>query len=360
MNVMADDRARALYAQRNMVGLFQYLGPMWMKVLLETLDDLTDQGFYPHPVDYEPLLRQAGVDVGRMQCAMAAVIHKRGHSITWGKYWEMYRDRLTLLPATQHGELRNFWFAEPKPGLAGPGDQAAPTVGNSGEWFVTAFGGTTTSMVVTVGFTAIEGTIEFTRADGTKTTKSIGVIGPTLGVSMVPGGAKVAERLAKRFPVLEQIINPASRSHTLSDPLIRWLTYGTSVAAKTFASLPFLLKYAPRIAEMAKALGTGGSFGPASLPSPAVGWVIPQQPDIGAADFSGSCVLFGLSGTFGAGPSGNVGVYGLAFGMEKSWNPITDPALNRAAGFAVISSASVSFQAPTLSAGESVMWGEIV
>ena len=210
---------------------------MWMVVILQTLDDLFDRGFIPNPDAYQDELRQAGIFVKRLEVAMAAVVNKRGHRITWGKFWEVQEDRLSQLPFRQKREIHEYWFSEPHPGLYGAGDQTAPEIGNAGDWFVTDFSGTTISVVVTVGFTAIMGNIEFRSSHGTKYSNAIGLMGPSVGVSVVPGASKYLDALGGRFPALRQLLCPASAPLPSND-LLKWLTHEPGIVARVLWSSP--------------------------------------------------------------------------------------------------------------------------
>jgi len=349
---MADARARQLCDDRDFVALFRYIDPMWMVVILQILDDLTDRGFVPNPNLYQNEFRQAGIFVKRLQVAMAAVLNKRGRQVTWNKFWDVQQDNLSALPLQQKQEIHDYWFAGPTPGLSDPGDKAAPVVGNAGDWFVTEFSGTTESVVVTVGFTAISGNITFSRADGTKSADSIGVMGPSVGASAGAAGGKVASALGSRFPGLKAFISQDSPE------LLKWLTTAPLSVAKAFWNSPTLARVAPGLAAAVAKLATGASYGPASLPSPAIGLVAANNGrTLQQADFSGSCVMFSAAGTATV---GGVGVYALAFGMPKAWNPLRDPALNQAKGFALISALSLSAQIPNFGVSETLFWGEII
>ncbi|HWZ79266.1 MAG TPA: hypothetical protein VNX87_22170 [Candidatus Sulfotelmatobacter sp.] len=346
---MADLKARQLYDQGNFVELFKYIEPMWIVVILQILDDLFDRGFIPNPDRYQDQLRQAGIFVKRLEVAMAAVVNKHGRSITWGKFWEVQQDRLSQLPLQQKREIHEYWFSGPNPGLYGGGDQTPPVIGTAGDWFVTDFSGTTTSVVVTVGFTAITGNITFASSDGTKYSNAIGIMGPSVGVSVIPGAAKA---LGSRFPGLRQLLFPESVPK-LSNDLLKWLTSGGPVA-RTLWSSPVLM----RLANTLPSVFMGTSVGPTTIPSFAIGLVVPNQGrTLKKADFSGSCVVFsalGNAAVFGA------GIFALAFGLERAWNPISDPSASKAKGYALISAASVSAQIPNLGASETIYWGEIV
>jgi hypothetical protein len=329
---------------------------MWIVIILQILDDLFDRGFIPNPNNYQNEMRRAGIFVERLAVAMAAVLHKHGRSLTWGKFWEVYESNLSMLPFKQKQEIHDYWFAGPIPGLAGSGDQPAPVIGNTGDWFVTDFSGTTVSVVVTLGFTAITGSMTFTRVDGTQQTSPIGVMGPSVGASVVPGGAKAAEFFTKRFPVLSQLFSPPTASGPGAD-LMRWLMYSKSAAARMILNSPTFVRIAPQLASAANKLAQGGSIGPTTLPSAAIGLVTPNNGQtLEKGDFSGECVMFSASGsaTIATG-----GIYFLAFGLSKAWNPLSDPTLSHANGFAAISAASISAQIPNFGVSETLFWGEI-
>jgi len=355
---VADARARQLCDRRDFVALFRYIEPMWIVVILQILDDLTARGFVPNPNLYQTEFLQAGIFVKRLQVAMAAVLHKRGRQVTWNKFWDVQQDNLSALPLQQKQEIHDYWFAGPIPGLSDPGDKAAPVIGNAGDWFVTEFSGTTESVVVTVGFTSIAGNITFSRADGTKSSDAIGVMGPSVGASVVPGSGKVASALGARFPGLKALMSQDSTE------LLKWLTTAPVSVAKALWNSPTLAKLVPGLVAALPKLATGASYGPASLPSPAIGLVAANNGrTLQQADFSGSCVMFSAAGTAivpGTPATLGGGVYALAFGMPKAWNPLRDPALNQAKGFALISAVSLSAQIPNFGASETLFWGEIM
>jgi hypothetical protein len=114
---MKDPQAKAFVRGNDIIGLFRYLGPMWIKTCMEVLEDLIELGFYPNPERYSTELRSAGIFVERMEVAMAAVLHKHGKTISIEKYEEVYSPKLSLLPEQQQREIVEFWFAQPSPGL---------------------------------------------------------------------------------------------------------------------------------------------------------------------------------------------------------------------------------------------------
>lgn len=354
---MIDQRARKLCDDGDYVELFRYLNAMWLKVMLEVIDDLYPRMSWPRREYIERDLPKAGVAIGRLKAAIAAVIHKQGRSITLGNYMELYAQELSTIPLSQRTEIVEFWKGPPLPGLLGPGDQPAPTIGNSGDWFLTGFGGTSESVVIGVGFTALQGQIEFTRADGTKSSQGIGAFGGSVGVSLGPSLTKnpVVSKLTQRFPAFGQFLEPDK--NPLSNSLLHWLTSSPSLVAKALWNNPGLTTKLQSAIKVVEKLSGGGSIGPASLPSPAIGLVCANNGRVlQSRDFSGNCVLYSTVGTLGV---GQAGVWALAFGMPGNWNPASDPALNSAKGFALFSAASISIQIPALAANINLMWGEI-
>lgn len=112
---MIDPRIFDLYASRNWTGLFQCLDGMWIVVTLECLDALVARGFKPHPDTHLPQLNAARVNVGRMQVALAAALHKNVRSfpnssgITWDKFRELYARQLASLPEQQNREIAEYF-----------------------------------------------------------------------------------------------------------------------------------------------------------------------------------------------------------------------------------------------------------
>jgi hypothetical protein len=119
---MYDLRAEGFCDKGDIVGLFQYLGPMWIVPCMQILEDLLEKKkFFPNPDRYQVELRQAGIFVERMEVAMAAVLHKAGRTIDLDKFEEIYDGKLQKLPWQQRTEIREFWASKPKPGLLKPG-----------------------------------------------------------------------------------------------------------------------------------------------------------------------------------------------------------------------------------------------
>jgi hypothetical protein len=144
-------------------------------------------------------------------------------------------------------------------------------------------------------------------------------MGPSVGVSVIPGSSKVANALATRFPGLKQLLFPGSVPK-LGNDLLKWLTDQPGFVARTLWNSPTLIKLAPTIAKVAAPLAAGASLGPTTLPSLAIGLVTANAGrTLEQGDFAGSCVMFAAVGT--AAIAGG-GVYALAFGLARAWNPL--------------------------------------
>jgi len=111
---MYDPRATELARQNDIVGLFRYLGPMWIVPCLQILEDLLDKGlFYPNVSRYQQELRSAGIFVERMEVAMSAVLHKNARQITDEKFEEIYKDKLAIATARDQAILECRGKARP-------------------------------------------------------------------------------------------------------------------------------------------------------------------------------------------------------------------------------------------------------
>jgi hypothetical protein len=118
LTMAKDPRADEFVRNNDIVGLFRYLGPMWIVVCMQILEDmLIRKIFYPNPDRYATELRSAGIYVDRMEIAMVAALHKVGRSITWEQFEDMHGRKMDQLPPQQKGEIKNFWLAPPTPGL---------------------------------------------------------------------------------------------------------------------------------------------------------------------------------------------------------------------------------------------------
>lgn len=363
---MIDIKARDLFQRNDIVGLFRHLGPMWLKVCMECLEDLRNLkpvGFMPNPGQYQSELRMAGIFVERMEVAMAAVLHKGGKSITWEKFEEIQAINLAKLPYQQRREVKEFWFSGPAAGLSS-GPSLPPTIGVAGDWYVTSFSGNSLSVVVGAGFTAITGTIVFKNVNGQSCTCPLGLFGPTIGLSYTPDVGKMvsklpgATKLMGKFPRLSKIITANEKDFAKN--VLEFL-------AKESPKIQGILTKFPKIQTLLDFLvknRSNASGAAESWWSTAIGLVTGHNK-LTQADFSGQCVCYALTGA--AGP-GNFGTYVLFFGIDKDWSPISDASTlvdlmkldNKSKGIAVISSASVGAAFPSLGAGCTIFWGEIV
>lgn len=360
---MSDAKARQLWQEKNVTELFRYLNPMWLKVCIECLDDLMQVNFYPNPGQYQTELRAAGIFVERMEVAMAVVLHKRGRSIPWQKFEEIYAEKLAKLPLQQRREVREYWFAGPIPGLAV--ENKPVMLGAPGDWFVTGFSGDTLSIVVGAGFTVINGTITFENANGTKCNRPFGIYGPSVGLSYTPNVGKIvsklpgATKLMAKFPILSKIITGSEEKFAERVLLYLWAESPKLRAAITaYPAVSTILK---KLLENRNSVSGAAE----SWWSAAIGLVSPRGlQTLTESDFPGQCVCYAVTGAVGP---GNFGTYVLFFGIDKDWNPISEPTSlvdltkleAKSKGIAVISSASVAAGFPSLGAGVTVFWGEI-
>jgi len=360
---MVDARAQQL-SKTDVVGLFRYLNPMWIKTIMETFEGLMPD-FIPNPDDYGQELQAAGIFVERMTAAMRAAINKKGRTVTWEVWSSANNYLLVKLPYQQRGEIRDFWFAGPLPGLGSAAPSTPPTIGSLGDWFVTGFSGKSLSVVVFAGFTTITGSIEFTNANGDKYTGPMGLAGPSIGISYTPNLGKLASKvpavtdLLNRFPVLKVL---TADEDGFAKGLVDFLTKQSATLASAVAKYPtlkFLLDFWTKNR-------TAGAVGPESWPSAAIGLVAGRAGNaLTKADLSGFCVCYAVTGA--AGP-GNAGIYVLFFGVDRSWNPVTDPFslldLTRleakSKGVALISAASLAAAFPSLGVGATLFFGQIV
>src|SRR5215469_15544649 len=118
---VVDPKALSLWLKKDTIGLFQYLGPMWLKVCMETVWDLIPHGFYPNPDLHKAQLAAAGIFVERMEVALVAVSGKYARQVRWTDFESANQFRLKKLPQQQQDEVKAFWFAGPLPGLSAPG-----------------------------------------------------------------------------------------------------------------------------------------------------------------------------------------------------------------------------------------------
>jgi len=222
------------------------------------------------------------------------------------------------------------------------------------DWYVTSLSGQTISAVVALGFTAIMGSITFEKPNGDKYTGAIGMIGPSVGLSLVPdiGG------LLSKIPGLAGLV---SRFPTLS----KFLANDGLLESWVAAQWKVLAVFGPRVTNAMEELAKGISGGAASWPSPAIGVVYGSNGrDLEKIDFSGPCLCYAITGTVAV---AGFGTYVLFFGLDPHWRPWSDPVTlvnlmrieSKCKGVAVIAAASASLQFPGLGAGATIFYGEI-
>lgn len=222
------------------------------------------------------------------------------------------------------------------------------------EWFVTKFTGTTLSIVLGAGFTALMGSITFEKPNGRKYTGAIGLFGGSVGLSLMPNLSKIPG--FSRFPALTNFLQPG-----LSSAFMKWLMTSPSGVAKILWSSPRLM----HAVNILKGVVQGSSGSSGSWWSAAIGMTYGSGGrNLDAIDFSGSCICYADTGGVAV---GGFGVYVIFFGLDPKWNPLTDPVPlvdpwkleEKAKGVAFIAAASVSAQIPGLGVGATVFWGEI-
>jgi hypothetical protein len=180
-----------------------------------------------------------------------------------------------------------------------PGKKARPapvTLTVPKDWFVTSFSGSTMSVVVGAGFTAITGNITFEKPNGDKYTGPVGIIGPSVGLSVVPGASSLASKLSERFPVFTNFI--FKESTALSNDFMKWLMSSNSIVAKLLWNSPLLNN---AINALKKIIG---GTGVAAEPwwSRAIGIVYGSRGrELKKADFAGSCLCYAVTGTVAVG-----------------------------------------------------------
>jgi len=365
---MIDQLARDLWGKKDVVELFRYLGKMWLKVSMEILEDLIvlrPYPFIPSPNDYQAELRSAGIFVERMELAMVAALHKAAQQITWEKFMEIHGDKAKKIPFSQRREVRDFWFAGAKPGLtAGPKPPAV--IGAPGDWFVTGFSGNSLSLVAAVGFTSITGSITFSNANGDKSSPSLAMIGPSVGLSYTPNVGAMAAKLPgatqfmTRFPVLAKMIT--GNEEKFSERVLLFLWSSSPKIRAAITAFPAV----KNLIEVLVSYRGSASVAAESFWSDAVGLVVgkgvnPLKP----SDFSGQCVCYAVTGAVGP---GNFGTYVLFFGIDRSWSILSEPSAlidlmridAKSKGVAVLAAASVAASFPSLGAGATLFCGEIV
>lgn len=252
-------------------------------------------------------------------------------------------------------------------GALPPGRKAEPvSLPVPKEWFVTYFSGSTTSVVVAAGFTAITGHITFEKPNGENYTGPIGLIGPSVGLSYVPSGvAKVLyQQVARRFPVMAQLLFPESGA--LANDFMKWLMSAGGGLGKLLWNSPGLNRALDLVRRALLKVGGGASGSDESWWSKAIGIVYGSRGrEVHKADFAGPCLCYAVTGTIAI---GGFGTYVLFFGLDRAWSPWNSPGSlvdlmsleGKAKGVAVMSAASVAAQIPGLGAGATVFWGEIV
>lgn len=186
-------------------------------------------------------------------------------------------------------DMANRSAPAPAPPKPTPPDLTIPK-----EWFVTSLSLSSLAVVLGLGFTAAVGSIKFEKPNGTSKTLSIGMVGPTLGLSLVPDIGKLLGNVSKfaplfsRFPTIQRIL--------LNDRLLLiWID----------TQFKILHALGPRFTKIAEALATGLSGGLTDWWSGAIGLVFGSKGNlVYENDFAGPCICYSVGGAVGPGNFG--------------------------------------------------------
>ncbi|MEO8777036.1 MAG: hypothetical protein ABI389_00005 [Rhodanobacter sp.] len=252
-----------------------------------------------------------------------------------------------------------------QPALQKPTPHAPIALPVPKEWFVTALNLSSFSAVVALGFTAVTGTIKFERPNGDAIVLPIGMLGPSVGLSLAPDFGKLLLKVPgmgsvlSRFPVIKFLITPNPFGELPLDIMLK-IANPSNPLARLFFNNP-----ATRAAVQLVISGLSG--GKENWLSAAIGMVFGRGGrDVQKADFSGPCICFSVGGAVGP---GNFGFFVLFFGLDHGalgmavHNPMVLLDLTQleahSKGVAIISAASVSAAVPGLGAGATIFFGEI-
>jgi len=228
-------------------------------------------------------------------------------------------------------------------------------------WFVTGLSLATVSVVPGIGFTAATGTITFSRPNGDSVRPKVGLMGPSVGLSLAPNFSKVLSKIPgfqgfiSRFPLLKLLFTENPSGQMPLDLMLKVLRSRNPLLSPTFRAV-------------AEKVLTALSGGAEDFPSTAIGMVFGTRGrEVQQNDFAGPCVCFSVGGVVGP---GNAGIFALFFGLDR--DPISlflaNPLIlvnvtlldDHAKGFALISAASISAAVPALGAGATIFFGELV
>jgi hypothetical protein len=82
---MSDAQAIQCFRQRDYAGRFRPVNAIWMVIILETLEDLAG-GMSMDAAQWGTVLRQAGINVPRMEAALAAARAKGMRATDWTQF----------------------------------------------------------------------------------------------------------------------------------------------------------------------------------------------------------------------------------------------------------------------------------
>lgn len=291
--------------------------------------------------------------------AAAVLAYKRSRGIVNASYQTQADDIVGIQTiARLDEELAQKKGVAPKP----PQPKSAPiSLPVLPGWFVTALSLATVSVVPGIGFTAATGTITFSRPNGDSVRAKVGLIGPSVGLSLAPNFGKVLSKipgfqgLISRFPLLKLLFTENPTGQMPLDLMLKVLRSKNPLLSPSFRAV-------------AEKVLTALSGGAEDFPSTAIGMVFGTRGrEVQPNDFAGPCVCFSVGGVVGP---GNAGIFALFFGLDRDpaslvlENPLTLVNVtlldDHAKGFALISAASISAAVPALGAGATIFFGELV
>jgi hypothetical protein len=182
-----------------------------------------------------------------------------------------------------------YVYASGKPSVPERPKPIPPTPEVVDDWFVTEFSGSSESVIIVLGYSAMTGHITFQRADNTKYRGSIGLFGLSAGVSYDPLSQSSLKAALARFPKLAQFLGMGK---PMGNDLLLWAIQ-PGILQRVIANAPGGM----RLFKVLTDVIVGGSTAPEWMPSSAIGMVFPFKPPLSTLSFYGSCLCYAASGT---------------------------------------------------------------
>lgn len=232
------------------------------------------------------------------------------------------------------------------------------------EWFVTQLNLSSFSVVVTLGFNAVWGHIQFEKPNGDKYNCPIGMVGPSLGVSVkTPNVGKLFAKIPGidtflgRFPLLSKAIG--GDEDKFVERVLLYIWAESPAIRKAIVAFPAVRTLIDKLIRLRASVSASDE----SWTSKAIGLVSPNgSRTLAKADFNGPCICYAVTGE--AAVVGG-GLYLLFFGIDRGWSVLSEPTalvnfsrLEKVSkGIALISAASVNLGLPSV--GATAFYGEI-